>query len=66
MTKTQAKKELEQLIKKFEALSDHERKDYNEANTRKDFILPMFRILGWDVYSKEEVNEEEKASGGRV
>ena len=66
MTKAQAKKELEQLIEKFEALSDHERKDYNEANTRKDFILPMFRILGWDVYSKDEVNEEEKASGGRV
>ncbi|MCX6745841.1 MAG: hypothetical protein NTX00_02355, partial [Candidatus Parcubacteria bacterium] len=66
MTKTQAKREFEQLIKKFEALSDHERSDYNEANTRKDFILPLFRILGWNVYSKDEVNEEEKASGGRV
>jgi len=66
MTKIQAKKELEALIKKFEALSDKERKEYNEANTRKDFVLPMFRILGWDVYSKNEVNEEEKASGGRV
>jgi hypothetical protein len=46
MTKTQAKKELGALIKKFEALSEKERKEYNEANTRKDFILPMFRILG--------------------
>src|SRR4030042_3108092 len=65
MSKIQAKKELEQLIKKFEALSDHERKDYNEANTRKNFILPLFKILGWDVYGSE-VAEEEKASGGRV
>lgn len=65
MTKTQAKKELEALIKKFEALSEHEKKEYNEANTCKNFILPLFRILGWDV-SGDEVVSELKASGGRV
>ena len=65
MTKTQAKKELEALIKKFEALSEKEKKEYNEADTCNHFILPLFRLLGWDVHGNE-VTAEVKASGGRV
>ncbi|MCC6643616.1 N-6 DNA methylase, partial [Candidatus Peregrinibacteria bacterium] len=39
---------------------------YTEEETKKDFILPLFRILGWDVENKEEVSAEEKISKKKV
>jgi adenine-specific DNA-methyltransferase len=68
-TKTEAKEKVAQLIKKFESLSPSVFKKYNEANTRKDFILPLFKYLGWDVYndsSQNEVVEEEANVAGWV
>ncbi|OGD57394.1 MAG: hypothetical protein A3J48_04140 [Candidatus Doudnabacteria bacterium RIFCSPHIGHO2_02_FULL_46_11] len=66
-SKSEAKQEIAALIKKFEALNSTKRKKYNEANTRKDFILPLFHALNWDVYnsqsSNEVVEEEATASG---
>jgi len=41
-------------------------KQFNEENTKKDFILPLFRHLGWDVTNSDEVAAEEKSSNGRV
>ena len=37
--------QIAERVKKFKALSKRERDAYNEADTRKDFILPMFRAL---------------------
>ena len=68
-TKKGAKEEIPRLITKFEGLSKNQFKKYNEANTRKDFILPLFHALGWDVYNDfcvNEVTEEETGVSGRI
>lgn len=37
-----------------------------EEQTKKDFILPLFRALSWEIENPDEVVAEERASGGRV
>ena len=46
------------LAERYEALTPQERRRYNEANTRKDFIEPLFEALGWNVRDKQEVDAE--------
>jgi hypothetical protein len=45
-------------------------KSYSEESTKKDFILPLFEALGWNVYNKSKRNDhvsaEEKISKKRV
>ena len=45
-------------------------KKYNEESTKKDFILPLFEALGWNVYNKgkwdSSVSAEETISKKRV
>jgi len=69
-SKSQAEKEIKRLIKKYERVkAAREIKRYDEANTRKDFVMPLFRALGWDVYNDftdREVVEEETAIKGKV
>jgi type I restriction-modification system DNA methylase subunit len=66
ISKEKAYSEIKALVDKFESLDDHQRRRYNEPNTRKDFVMPLFRALGWDVEDAAEVSEEEKVSRGRV
>lgn len=63
MQKT-ARETISRLIQRYEQLTVKEKKDYNEANTRKNYILPMFEALGWDIH--EDVLEEDPAVSGRV
>jgi len=65
-TYAEAKTEVERLVNKFSDLSARNRKHYNEAAARKDFILPLFRVLGWDVEDAREVSPEEQVSRGYV
>src|SRR3990172_2949096 len=58
--------EVERLVRKFKALSPATRRAYNEDNTRKDFILPLFRALEWDTQDSGEVSAEERVSRGWV
>ena len=37
-----------------------------EAGTKKDYVLPLFRSLGWDVENRAEVTAEERVSRGFV
>lgn len=61
------KKEIENLVKKYELLLKEGRiTEYNESNTRKDFILPLFSALGWEVTNINEVQEETRVSRDRV
>ena len=63
------KEKLESLIKKYERiLQNHEINDYTEEDTKKDFILPFFELLGWDTQSEEHRNvfAEKKISKGFV
>ncbi|MDP3063363.1 MAG: N-6 DNA methylase, partial [Chloroflexota bacterium] len=39
---------------------------YNEANTKKDFIRPLFEALGWRFEGQDEVSEEHPVGSGRA
>ncbi len=61
-----AYKQMEELVERFQSLSDTERSQLNEAATCQGFILPMFKALGWDTSNPFEVSPEEKVSKGWV
>jgi len=49
---------IQSLIERFENQIDiYKRDDYNEAQTRSDFINPFFIALGWDVNNEKGVAE---------
>ena len=66
ITKEEARQELAKLVDKYQSLTPSAIRKYTEADTRRIFIMPLFHALGWDVYRREEVAEEVKASTGRV
>jgi type I restriction-modification system DNA methylase subunit len=59
---------IRRLVERYEALTAQERKRYNEAQTRNDFINPLFAALGWDManVAREDVAVETHVSGGRA
>jgi type I restriction-modification system DNA methylase subunit len=61
-----AKAEVERLIDRFDRLSARNRRGYNEPATRQEFILPLFRALGWNIEDTREVSPEERVSRGYV
>lgn len=63
MDKEHMKSEVTRLIEKY---NREKGKRYNEEATKNDFILPLFKILGWDVEDSNEVSKEENISGKRV
>jgi len=67
MDKKIAKEEIGRLVEKHnKVLKENRVSKYNEEMTKKDFILPLFRALGWDVEDSSEVTAEEKISKKRV
>lgn len=59
------------LVQKYREIKQSgELRTYNEAMTKKDFILPLFEALGWNVYNKGRTNDtisaEESISKKRV
>ncbi|MGC8622253.1 MAG: Eco57I restriction-modification methylase domain-containing protein, partial [Caldisphaera sp.] len=62
---------IKELISKYEQIKKSgEIKRYNEESTKKDFILPLFEALGWNVYNRgskdNSVSAEETISKKRV
>ena len=57
------KAEITKLIEKY---NREKGKRYNEEATKKDFILPLFKMIGWDVDNSNEVNPEDNVSRKRV
>ena len=60
-----------ELISKYEQIKKSgEIKKYNEESTKKDFILPLFEALGWNVYNRakrsDSISAEETISKKRV
>ena len=69
MDKNQSKQDISNLIEKYQRLAGTGRiKDFNEAQTVNEFILPLFQFLGWDIHNihADEVTPEERISKGRV
>src|SRR5215472_13652126 len=73
-TKESFARSLEGLVRKYEADRDTYRSSqYNEAQTRTQFITPLLEALGWDVrneagvpYNLCEVLEEKGETHGRA
>lgn len=50
ISKEEAYKEIQQLTERFaEQIDSYRSGEYNETQTRRDFIDPFFMALGWDV-----------------
>src|SRR3989344_3296676 len=63
----QIREEIKKLLDKYNKVLQEKRNNhYNEEMTKKDFILPLFRALGWSVEDSSEVTAEEKISKKRV
>lgn len=58
--------EIEKLVTNFKNMPAAQRKGLNETQTRVEYILPLFRALGWDTSNSNEVSPEEKVSRGWV
>lgn len=63
----ESKKEIKVLLKKYDLYSKSNRlKSFSEEEVKKEFILRLFKALGWAVYSKDEVSAEETISRKKV
>ena len=50
MTKDEAKNKIGELAERFaEQIESYKKSEYNETLTRRDFIDPFFKALGWDI-----------------
>ena len=52
------KKRLRELQEKYEKEIKPREKDYNEPNTKMNFIEPILNVLNWDTENKDEVDAE--------
>lgn len=72
INKEAAYKKISELVERFDEQYDSYKKaDYNETLTRRDFIDPFFKALGWDIDNEEgyaeayrEVIHEDKVKVG--
>jgi predicted metallopeptidase len=67
MSKEIAKTVIKGLVDKYNKVVQERRlSKYTEEETKKDFILPLFRALSWNVEDSREVTAEETISKKRV
>jgi len=57
-----AKKQIQELINKYNEIKEGGKiSRYNEEMTKKDFVLPLFEALGWNVYNRSGRNDSVSA-----
>ncbi len=62
-----SKQQIKELLEKYNRVAEEKRiSQYNEEMTKKDFIQPLFKALGWDTENSNEVTTEESISRKRV
>lgn len=74
ITKDESYKQVEHLVNRFaENIDSYKSFDYNETQTRRDFIDPFFKALGWDIDNSQgfaeayrEVIHEDKVKVGKA
>jgi hypothetical protein len=73
LTKEEAYQKIAELVERFSDQVDNYKRDYNETQTRLDFINPFFEALGWDMNNTQgaweayrEVIHEDKLKVGGV
>ena len=62
----ETRQQIEKLVEKCHNLTQTERRDYNEANTKNVFVQPLFEALGWDFADINQVEAEKTIVKGRV
>lgn len=55
--------EIEDLVDRYQSLSEHERRQKDEAEVRQQFINPLLRALGWDT-TTDQVKPEQRTLVG--
>ena len=61
ISKDEAQKEIEKLIEKFDENKEfYLSSEYNEMQTRREFIEPFFKALGWDMDNEKREPEPYK------
>jgi predicted type IV restriction endonuclease len=72
-SKEEAYSKIAELVERFSFQIDNYKRDYNEMQTRQDFINPFFEALGWDMNNRQgaweayrEVIHEDKLKVGGV
>ncbi|MDO8952629.1 MAG: hypothetical protein Q7U86_08395, partial [Draconibacterium sp.] len=73
-TREEAYNKIQDLVIRFEEqFESYKQSDYNETLTRRDFIDPFFKVLGWDVDNSEgyaeayrEVIHEDRVKVGQA
>jgi type I restriction-modification system DNA methylase subunit len=54
ITKEKSYKKISELVERFEEqYASYKNSDYNETLTRRDFIDPFFKALGWDIDNEQ-------------
>jgi adenine-specific DNA-methyltransferase len=74
MNKETALEKIAELVERFtDQYDSYKKADYNETQTRRDFIDPLFKALGWDIdnengyaESYREVIHEDKVKVGNA
>ncbi len=74
INKEAAYKKISELVERFdEQIQSYKKTEYNETQTRRDFIDPFFKALGWDIDNEQgfaesyrEVIHEDKIKVGRA
>ena len=74
ISKEQAYQQIQQLVERFaEQIDSYKSSEYNETLTRRDFIDPFFKALGWDIDNSNgyaeayrEVIHEDKVKIGKA
>ncbi|HEY84297.1 MAG TPA: N-6 DNA methylase [Chloroflexi bacterium] len=64
-TQSQAKIIIQQLIRKYNALSEEDRNATTEASVVHQFIVPLFEALGWPVQDPARYKYELSTQAGR-
>src|SRR4030042_2366799 len=72
--KQSAQKKIFDLVTRFEEqYASYKNSDYNETQTRRDFIDPFFKALGWDIDNSQgyaeayrEVIHEDRVKVGKA
>lgn len=65
--KENAKQQIKGLLEKYRKVVKEKRlSKYTEEETKKDFIIPLFEALGWNIRDSSEVSAEETISSKRV
>jgi len=60
------RQQIEKLVAKYQNITQRQRRDYNEANTKNVFVQPLFEALGWDFSDINQVEAEKTIAKGRV